>query len=106
MLCEDNGWTLYELKAQLTSELANFRISLIKIEKYTDLQDQLKQISRPNFRNFNLEEYYSNMYQNAILEHNQSITTIDKLEASIKKIEPGFIRPVDFNSYGRIGRGF
>jgi hypothetical protein len=106
MLCDDNGFTLIELKIKLTSELARFRISIVNIELYTDLQDQLKQITRPNFRNFSLEEHYTNMYQKAIREYNQSTTIIDKLEASIKRIEPDFNRPVDFNSYGRVGRGF
>ena len=31
MLCDGNGLTLFELKTQLTSELAKYRISLINI---------------------------------------------------------------------------
>jgi hypothetical protein len=94
------------LKTQLTSELAKYRISLINIEQYSDLQEQLKQISRPNFRNFNLEEYYTNMCQNAIKEHDKSITIINNLEASIKSIEPNFKTPISSSYFGRVGRGF
>jgi len=106
MLCDDNGWTLYELKNQLTSELAKYRVSLINIEQYSDLQEQLKQISRPNFRNFNLEEHYTNMCQKAIMEHNKALTNLNNLEASIKRIEPNFNMPVTCNYHGRVGRGF
>jgi hypothetical protein len=94
------------LKNQLTSELAKYRISLINIEQYSDLQEQLKQISRPNFKNFNLEEYYTNMCQNAIKEHDESITSIKNLEVSIKKIEPNFKTPISSSYFGRVGRGF
>jgi hypothetical protein len=90
----------------LTSELAKYRISLINIEQYSDLQEQLHEVSRPNFRNFQLEEHYKNMYQDAIRQHNESITTISKLEASIKKIEPNFSSPKTLNYFTRVGRGF
>ena len=106
MLCDDNSWALFELKTQLTSEVAKYRISLVNIEQYSDLQEQLNQVSRPNFRNFRLEEYYTNKYQDAIREHNQSITIINKLEASIKSIEPSFNSPLSLNYYTRVGRGF
>jgi len=90
----------------LTSELAKYRISLISIEQYSDLQEQLKEISRPNFRNFSLEEYYTNKCQSAIREHNQSIAIINNLEASIKRIEPNFNTPITSSYFGRVGRGF
>lgn len=106
MLCDDNGWTLYELKTQFTSELAKYRMSIISLEQYSDLQEQLKQISRPNFRNFSLEEYYSSMYKNALREQNESITILDKIEASIKSIDPNFKRPMSSTYFGRVGRGF
>jgi len=106
MLCDDNGWRLFELKSQLTSELAKYRISIISFEEYSDLQEQLNQISRPNFRNFSLEEYYTNRIQNALKEQNQSITIINNLEASIKRIEPDFKTPIASNYFGRVGRGY
>jgi len=107
ILCDDNCLTLYELKTKLTSEVANYRVSIINIEQYSDLQEQLKQISRPNFRNFNLEESYASKYHNAMRVHDQSITIINKLEASIKRIEPDFKSPLRFNNYyPRVGRGF
>ena len=81
-------------------------MSFITIEQYSDLQEQLKRISRPNFKNFSLEEYYTSMYQNAIREQNQSITIINNLEASIKRIEPEFKVPISSIYYGRVGRGF
>jgi hypothetical protein len=90
----------------LTSELAKYRISIISFEEYSDLQEQLNQISRPNFRNFSLEEYYTNRIQNALKEQNQSITIINNLEASIKRIEPDFKTPIASNYFGRVGRGY
>lgn len=106
MLCDDNGWTLFNLKTELTSELAKYRMSIVSIEQYSDLQEQLKEISRPNFRNFDLEKYYASEYQNAIKEYNQSLIKINNLEISIKSIEPDFKLPITSNYYGRIGRGF
>jgi hypothetical protein len=107
MLCDDNVSNLYELKTQLTSELAKYRVSLVKIEQYTDLQQQLSQIPRPNYRNWDdLNEYYINKHNSAVNKKNQSLTILNSLEAAIKRIEPDFKTPVDSNYYGRVARGF
>lgn len=90
ILCDDNGWNLYELKTQLESEIASYKISIINMEKYTNLKSLLKEISEPNFRNFNLENTYDDNMVKAIKEHNDSISKINQLASSIKKIEPNF----------------
>lgn len=90
ILCDDNGLNLYELKTQLESEIARYKISVINMEKYTNLKSLLKGISEPNFRNFNLENSYDDNWVKAIKEHNDSITKINELSSSIKKIEPNF----------------
>lgn len=89
-LCDDNGWYLYELKTQLESEIARYKISNINMDKYTNLKSLLKGISEPNFRNFNLEKTYHDNMIKAVQEHNESITKINKLASYIKKIEPDF----------------
>jgi len=43
----------------LTKETANYHIATIKVEEYSDLHKQLKEISTPKFRNFNQEELYT-----------------------------------------------
>lgn len=107
MLCDDNGWTLYELKTKLTSEVAKYRISNINVEKYYDLHEQLKQISHPNYRNISLEEEYINNIKKWISEYNESLTKINQLETSIKRIEPDFKSPISINhNYPRVGRRY
>jgi hypothetical protein len=60
------------------------------MEKYTNLKSLLNGISAPNFRNFNLENTYHDNVIKAIQEHNDSISKINELASSIKKIEPNF----------------
>jgi hypothetical protein len=60
------------------------------MEKYTNLKSLLKEISEPNFRNFNLENTYDDNMVKAIKEHNDSVSKINQLASSIKKIEPNF----------------
>jgi hypothetical protein len=105
-LCDDNGLTLYELKTQLTLEVANYRTSIIDYEKYIDLKEQLQGISRPNFRNFSLEESYTKKIQSSITRYNESITKVHELTASIKKLESSFKTPINTNYYPRVGRGY
>lgn len=105
-LCEDNSWTLYELKSQLTSEAAKFRVAQINIEQYTDLEEQLRSVSLPNYRNFSLEEFYTNKIQSWRTEYNQAITKIHQIEACIKQIDPNFKTPISYNYYPRVGRGY
>ncbi len=90
ILCDDNNWTLYELKTQLESEIARYKISTINMEKYTNLKSLLKEISGSNFRNFNLENTYDDNMIKAVKEHNDSISKINELAGSIKNIEPNF----------------
>lgn len=60
LLCDDTDISLlYELKNKLTVEVANYRIASVKVEEYSDLQEQLKEISTPRYRNFNMEELYN-----------------------------------------------
>jgi hypothetical protein len=61
ILCDDGDYyyTLYDLKTNLTKETANYHIATVKIEEYNTLQNQLKEISTPRFRNFSQEEFYT-----------------------------------------------
>lgn len=90
MLCDDNIFTLYQLKTKLISEIAKYKMSDINYEQYTDLKRELANISTPRFRDTNLENYYAEEIKTSIREHNESLQKINKLERSIKKLEPGF----------------
>jgi hypothetical protein len=61
ILCDDGDYyTLSDLKTNLTKETANYHVATLKIEEYNTLQNQLKEISTPRFRNFTQEELYTN----------------------------------------------
>jgi hypothetical protein len=59
ILCDDNDLVLYSLKTELTSEITRYKTAILKMEHYTSLREQLQSVSRPNFRNFSLEESYA-----------------------------------------------
>jgi t-SNARE complex subunit (syntaxin) len=90
MLCDDNIFTLYQLKTKLISEIAKYRISDVNYEQYSDLKRELENVSTPRFRDVNLEQHYAKEIKTALKEHDESMRQINKLERSIKKIEPGF----------------
>jgi hypothetical protein len=78
------------LKTELIQEVARYKISLVNIDQYTDLKEELSKVSRPNLRNFSLEESYTNDLKRSIDAHNKSITRIIQLETKIKSINPYF----------------
>lgn len=63
LLCDDNGYHLFQLKTELTTETANYRTAVIKCEEFNDLKEQyrvFKQIE-PNYNNPDAEK---NIYNN------------------------------------------
>lgn len=96
---------LYDLKVNLTKAFADFRINQAKVDCYTDLYSQLMDISRPNFRNFGLEESYINKIN--LYKHNmrECFAKTEELSDAIKKLQPGFKSPIrDIFIYPRVGR--
>lgn len=102
LLCDEGGSSLYELKIKLTKEIAKFRVASIHHECYSDLNQQLADISRPNFRNFSQEDYYYNKIVNAKVEMAYCAEKIGDLEAAIKKVDAGFKSTVDYSTYSNI----
>jgi hypothetical protein len=90
MLCDDNGLNLYYLKVNLTEELARYRIANVNYVKYVDLQNQLMEITKPNYRNFGAEESLKTNLTNSWNELLDSSRKLSSLETAIKKIEPAF----------------
>lgn len=101
-LCDDGGSSLYELKTKLTKEIANYRIAIIKHECYSDLNQQLWDISRPNFRNFSQENLIHGKITLAENSMADSVERIGKLEAAIKKIDAKFSLTQDFSAFHNI----
>ena len=104
ILCDDNGWTLYQLKVRLTHETTNFRTSVINYAHYTDLYDQLMGISRPNFRNFYEESRLLDKISSSRIETTDALDRVRALEHTIKRLEPGFTSAITPNHYVRVGR--
>lgn len=101
-LCDDNGLVLNQLKDNLRLEVSKYRTSLLTLDYYTESIREYMKISRPNFRDFNLE----NTWKNAIVAHNDSLGQIHSLEASIKNIEPGFKTPLTPEFFSSLKRGY
>lgn len=99
-LCEsDTSVVLYNLKVTLINEVANYRISQAKVDCYTDLYHKLQEISRPNFRNFDLEAQYMrklDIYRDIMRVTFHKVTD---LENSIKAIQPEFKSPLQNLAY-------
>ena len=90
-LCDDGDWyKLYELKVSLTKEIANYNISIIKVEEYTNLQAQLNEISRPNLRDFSKENLYSSKLDTWQTRSVNSLNNVRVIEYSITQIDPNF----------------
>ena len=102
LLCDEGGSSLYDLKTKLTQEIAKYRIAIIRHECYSDLNQQLADISRPDFRNFSQEDIYYNKITNTKIEMANRVENIRDLEAAIKKIDVGFKSIVDYSTYSNI----
>jgi hypothetical protein len=62
LLCDDNGNHLFQLKTELTTEAANYRIAEVKCEEYRDLKEQFRKFkeAEPNYNNPEEENKISN----------------------------------------------
>jgi hypothetical protein len=103
--CEDGGYSLYNLKVNLTHEVTRFRVANVNFTHYSDLNEQLMGISRPNFRNFLLEQDYANNLENCRVEMRESLNRVRELENTIRIKEPNFKSAISINNYFRVSRG-
>jgi hypothetical protein len=109
-LCDDNGFLLYEFKTHLTSEVARYRTAIINYECYSDLREQLTNISTPRFIDFNKEQALDSQIRVSQLHMRESLTKIRQIESNIRIIEPGFKSAINYSSmdyinFFRVGRG-
>jgi len=109
MLCDDHGWTLFQWKNDITNYIGNYRIAIVKIDQYNDLNGQLQayKYSDPQFNSTSGEEYLANKIQSWQAEKIRNLAKIRELEFAIKAFEPGFQAPINTcNYYPRVGRGY
>jgi hypothetical protein len=105
MLCDEGDiYTLYELKTNLTKETTDYRIAILKINEYNDLHNQLREISTPRFRNFQLEEFYSNKVENWRIKMINSLNNVHQIENTIRIIDPNFRSSITHISFAGSGR--
>jgi len=90
VLCDVGNIELYDLKVDLTWQVNKYRSSLIEYQTYKDLQEQLNHISQPNYRNFYLENLYSNKLSETRFNIQGYLHNINVLERCIRNIEPNF----------------
>jgi hypothetical protein len=100
-LCD--GETIYQLKANLTLETAKYRIAIVNYEFNIDLYHQAA--GRPIYeREPEVEQTLVCSAKNTLTEMKESLAKIREIETSIRKIEPGFLSPIQPISHLRIGR--
>ena len=104
VLCDDDGYTLYNLKVDLTLEAANYRKSLVDYELYTDLLNQLRGRSYLMGRDPAAEQNLLANANYALTKLNQSLDRVRDIEGNIRIISPGFRSPITQISFPRVGR--
>lgn len=90
ILCDDGGWTLTNLKTELSIEMSKFENAKTMKESYYQSYIDLIKISRPNYRNFSEE---ANLISNNQCWRRQMYESLDKihhLERCIKNIDPNY----------------
>lgn len=98
-MCDDNGYSLYELKRSLIQEIANFRVANVEHLLYEDLQEQERQFSiKVRTTDLDREEEITENLKNSVTKMRESLSKIEKLETSIKKLEPNFKFRMEFKS--------
>jgi cell division FtsZ-interacting protein ZapD len=99
-LCDDNGYLLYELKRNLTKEIAKFRMADIECALYQDLQEQEKKFSlKVRITNLDREkEIQNNLIQSVAKMHN-ALSNMKHIENTIKDMDPNFKSPIDYNFF-------
>jgi hypothetical protein len=103
--CEDGGYTLYNLKVNLTHEVTRFRMADVNFTYYSDLKEQLMSISKPNFRNFSLEQEDANNLENCRVEMRDSLNRARELENAIRMKEPKFKSAIVITNYLHVSKG-
>jgi hypothetical protein len=109
MLCDDNGYRLFQLKSELTTETANYRTAVIKCERYYDLQEQLESFkeTNPQYNNPEQERAIADGIRNSLADKIRALAKVRRLETSIRGLTPRFQSPIyDSAYYPRIGRGY
>jgi hypothetical protein len=97
---------LYEFKTSLTTEVARYRTAIVNLEQYTDLREQLADISTPNFRNIDQEELLDRKIRVSQLQIRESLIKVRQIENNIRIIDPGFRSAINNNIIlARVGRG-
>ncbi len=90
-LCDYNGYTyLFQLKSNLTLEVANYKASIVHHECFCDLREQLTNYWPSNFRDASREGLINEQIGNLQIEIRESFNRVRQLEAAIKVIEPNF----------------
>jgi hypothetical protein len=104
ILCDDNGYFLYELKRKLTEEIANYKIINVRFELYKELQEQdLNYSISTGKTNINREVDTQFQIEESMKGLQKYSSKIKKLEISIKNLEPNFKLPVD-STFFQIGK--
>lgn len=89
-LCDGGDFSLYNLKVNLTNEMARYRIAQVNYQYTVDLQEQYTSWRPHNYRNVSLEQEYATKLELSILEMNSSTAKIIQLENAIKIKDPNF----------------
>jgi hypothetical protein len=97
-LCDDSGFLLYEFKTSLIEEVSRYRKAVIDFDCYSQLRQELLNISQPNFRNFNLEAYLDDNIRTAGIKIEDALIKVRNLESNIKILEPKFSSSITCNT--------
>jgi len=101
-LCDDNGYTLFQLKKNLTKEIANFRTCIVNHECYSDLREQSTNYWPGSGWDSSYEKSLDTKIRDSRIEMTQLIDRIRQIEDAIKVIEPNFKSSINYNNYNHI----
>jgi hypothetical protein len=103
LLCDDNGGSLFLLKKDLAKMLADYRTAEVKYEKYTDLSELWRSVTKdgaPADKEITALKK-SEMYRQ---DKNQLLIRVHQIEDAIKKLDPHYRSVVIQQQYPRIAR--
>ncbi len=104
-LCDDDGWTLFQLKSDLSNEITKLNSSISNKQLYYNSYQELMgmRISNPNWRNFNAEQSLLDNIERSRSDMYESLDRIRELERYIRRIDSNYIslysRPIRFGKY-------
>lgn len=88
-LYDDNGYTyLFQLKINLTLEVANYRTPIINHECFSYLREQLMNYWPSNIKDASREELIDSQIWSLRIQILELLNKVHQLEAAIKVIEP------------------